>query len=547
MSNEVYDYLSSLPLSPLAFSFDGTVIDSTVPGYRTTAVAGRESLSADVEETEYAVRPGSLFKKRRNVTRDITVSFDIITDNKDLYLNSFNKLKGILNPYDQTEKQIIFNDDSEYYWTGSVTDISSEEVNIRPKYAAQGTITIHCTDPCKYAVEETTVSATTDSDGTYFIFDYDGTASVPFKISFTTAKAEDYIILTNQDKRILAFGSAQLYGTDYYESSETLFNVTKDNASLLDDFLSKCKYVTNGWAGGSYYGIDLTTDKTKAEVYRAAGHIIWDNDANHYGDIVALRLNSPSTWTNWGGAAIEYDLPADSNGNTDGAQWWYLYFRTCFVVPSLQACGMIQYVVLDANNNVIAATVLDKNDVSDSVWLDHWVGNKKVDYMYITGGSSGNPSRNSTLTFTNGQYSIERRGDTGDVHPIIHFQDTMGAKDYDASSVKDLKATKIVIVFCRLKSYAVPYAMGPRAMNFRKDFGPSEYYIKNKFAKYSEIEIDTSSGFFKVNGQNKLSYGALGNDWESFDIKPGSNTISFTGSSGTAPTDMKLTFRKAFI
>lgn len=74
--------------------------------------------------------------------------------------------------------------------------------------------------------------------------------------------------------------------------------------------------------------------------------------------------------------------------------------------------------------------------------------------------------------------------------------------------------------------------------------------IPNKFSANDVIEADCNSGEISLNGVPAAAYGALGNDWEEFYLKPGLNQIGFSYSdwvdSEHAPA-FKVKYREVFL
>ena len=74
--------------------------------------------------------------------------------------------------------------------------------------------------------------------------------------------------------------------------------------------------------------------------------------------------------------------------------------------------------------------------------------------------------------------------------------------------------------------------------------------VPYKFGANDVVEADCNTGEILLNGVSNHSYGALGNDWEEFYLKPGLNQIGFSYSSWVeadyAPT-FKVKYREVFL
>ena len=59
---------------------------------------------------------------------------------------------------------------------------------------------------------------------------------------------------------------------------------------------------------------------------------------------------------------------------------------------------------------------------------------------------------------------------------------------------------------------------------------------------------DCKDGEITLNGVDKPSLGALGNDWEGFTLKPGDNHIAATWSSwASGAPELEMRYREVFI
>lgn len=558
MTGGITEYVASLGLTSVAMTFNGTTIDGEVLGYRTLKVEGRESLSADVSETDYLYSAGSRFQKHRRKARDLKVSFAITVDTKETYLKSFQKLRGLLSTYDDKEKQVIFADDLDYYYTGSVTEITAEPVDTIDGYAATGEITIHCTDPNKYSVEQKTVTGDNSTDGEItFTFDYDGTAPANVYVKLNLNTAEDYLILTDTNKHIIVGGTADRVGTDYYKSSETLKHIGADDFDAIYNFATELNHniSTSGY-------LDKDANKNNANHYG----ISFVSDANPFnidvkspyggGYVKFLQYQLNKDFANWGGSFGIYDIPDDSLGDSNGSKWWELYFLPEIAATAPDQFGFIQVVALTSDLEPVAGFMFMKAGIGDVVSIDHWVGDRCVYSHEIPGAANGVYPNNkyflmSDTRFTTG-CSIERLGTNVDKDNYQRFRFTDNEiHEYTAVLVRDKYVKKIGIGIGELKKYNKIYAFGLRALGFRKDYGPAPHLISNKFNKNDVVEFDTENNSIRVNSVVKPGYGALGNDWENFKVYPGANTITISYPITSENTNInrptgELTFREVF-
>ena len=537
MSNvDIESYISSLNPSSVACTFNGVKLDKEITGYRTDSVEGREPLDAEISEDNYVSRSGSRFIRNREITRDITVSFSILTDTKGAYIHAFDRLKGYLSPYDSNEYELVFDDEPDKYYKGSVKSVAIDEViDATPGYACHGKFIIHCTDPCKYSFDVHSVEQVLDHNTARFQFnvDYDGSEPAPFKVEGRMIRDQDYIVLMNQRGSIISAGSTDHSNQDWYKSSETLISIPHDSKKDLQNFLT----TSINYVGEGYVGIDNAGNDNYGIVY-VNGSNAFNVSMKHLNgnDLPVIGYNLNSTYKNWGGTTGVYTLPADGDGVTTGAKWWEFHFAVAIGAHSPTEKGIFMCTALDKDNYPIAATVFMKAGTSDAVWVDRWIGKNKVYSNEIKGAANGSANNNEWFIpqykgdDAFGSCCIRRFGGTDDKNPKFEFREGSTKKFfddyYDAPSwVVNKRVTKLAFTFCELGDFDQVYAMGLRGLGFRKDFGPSPFLVKNKFAVHDKVCINTDDASISVNGISKPYMGSLGNDWEEMKLYPGTNQI----------------------
>ena len=163
----------TVPLPSEALCFNGVWIDSEISLYRTLYVSGRESFSADINETALESLDGSVFLRSRLLPRTITVGYQITASTAAQYMEAFNRLCRLMSG---KQVQIIFADEPDKYYIGTCRTVGAPEPG---RLSVKAEMEIYCADPCKYSVDETTVF--TDSRG-LFVVDYLG--SYPARPTF---------------------------------------------------------------------------------------------------------------------------------------------------------------------------------------------------------------------------------------------------------------------------------------------------------------------------------------------------------------------------
>lgn len=84
---------NSLPSE--ALQIDGEYIENLIDGYRTLYVSGRELLESEITDREIDGISGSEYLESRNVTRNITVGYQLLCKTTREFRDKFNKLSSI--------------------------------------------------------------------------------------------------------------------------------------------------------------------------------------------------------------------------------------------------------------------------------------------------------------------------------------------------------------------------------------------------------------------------------------------------------------------
>ena len=196
----VVDYVYELERPLCSMSFNGIIFEDEIPGYRTLRVEGRDSFNQTIYEYSTRLNPGSKFQDWHEEPKEITVTFALVsTDVQDLR-KKLDRLKSILRDEKNKEAQIIFNDEPDFYYTGTVSGLTEEKL-VSIEHSA-GQIRIRCTDIRKRSVEEHQLTA--DAESAYqFALDYPGGLPSYPRFKVNIAARTDYIGFVDQDENIL--------------------------------------------------------------------------------------------------------------------------------------------------------------------------------------------------------------------------------------------------------------------------------------------------------------------------------------------------------
>lgn len=140
----------SLPAE--AFSFGGSYLDETIPGFRTLYVSGREAMEAEITGME-GETDGSTYIRKRYPARMLTVGYRLSASTPEAFREAYNQLNLVLDP---PQQRIVFADEPELFFTGTRSSIGKVPTG---RNTVTGEIELLCSDPFKYSeyrlVEET--------------------------------------------------------------------------------------------------------------------------------------------------------------------------------------------------------------------------------------------------------------------------------------------------------------------------------------------------------------------------------------------------------
>lgn len=157
---------SAFPLeNKVQMIINGVNLDEKISGFRTLAVYGRELVSRNISTTDYRrVKVGSTMRSYANKaasstksydnkflgatlsSRTLSVEYDLKAKNNKEFIEAFE----ILNYYlDQEQAEIIFTDDKNFFWVGTVSETEIPDVN---NLWLKSSFEIECPNPFKTSI-----------------------------------------------------------------------------------------------------------------------------------------------------------------------------------------------------------------------------------------------------------------------------------------------------------------------------------------------------------------------------------------------------------
>lgn len=324
-----------------AMSYNGIYLENEIDGYRTLSVTGRELMESEVTDQEIDGMDGSYYRYKTTPARTITVKYQLRARGSREYREAYNKMNKLLSG---EQVKIIFNDESDKYFIGTKT--SNTQVDGGSNNVI-GEIEIYCSDPRKYSTTEKEFTAT---DGVLNIVN-EGTVPVSIDYDVQTTSETGYIGLVSEEG-IMQYGKIEELDGETYKQSEWLASI-KDFYNCNDDIggtdVMHPSYGTNGtliehtWFGNKFIGLGSAGMKK----------------GNANGGLRTLVL------------------PADSSGDTSGAQNFYCWFHLCFYAGLMGQTGEMCINFLTADDKLICGCNWYKTDaIGNTGHYEIWANGK---------------------------------------------------------------------------------------------------------------------------------------------------------------------------
>lgn len=505
-----------------ALNFNGVYFENVIPGYRTLYVSGREMIETEITDLDTEIMDGSRYRRKRYKPRTITVGYQLIAKSNAEFRNAYNKLNSLL---DAAEAKLIFLDEPDKYYVG--TKVNAGDVP-HGRNAITAEIEFYCSDPFKYSVEEYEVAPTAD-DGTTFVVDYKGTYKAHPTFEAVMENGENgFIGFVDQDKHILQIGNIEETDGENYKANETLatlqdfFNAPDDTTGT--DYMHPL-YGAKGSLGTS------TWFNTKFLSLKSAGQQVG-------------RAN---------GGLRTIILPADSTGDQEGCQNFYSYFHILFYAGLMGQTGEMCINYLTADDKLIAGVNWYKSDMSGNTGrydlvcynpnkksTDQQAGRVLKTYTYMT----SHLRKQNPWYWNWGHCDLRKEGSK------LTFFYNGSYPSFNIPEIADMKCAKIQIAIkqrgTRSGNKYLTYN-GINAFYFQKLHVKKWRDVPNKFAQDCSLIANCSDGSIRMNGLPKPDLGALGNDWETFCLKPGVNQVQCLRSGWAKKPTFKMKYREVFL
>lgn len=515
-----------------AVKINGQYIEDVLPGYYTITTSGREGLAPELDTYTVGVADGETVKGSRYPIREITVEFVLRGSSLE---NLRDKLENLNNLLSLEEADFVFNDESDRYYSGRT--LMQDSVD-KYKNAAKGSYIIRCSYPFKRSVAVTTLSSTdpsgvvVDNTSATFTFDYTGTrpAYPLLRAQFAAAKVggdynEDgdcgYVAFLDDEENIIQLGNPDVLDVDADNKNGTIFN---------SEFTS-----LTGWT---------TSNVTVSNI----SDTYWDKGAGQTMQFAKLSGTASMTRNITGSVGFEsrfiHRLCVNANNQTGSFEC--LAKNGARIISGFRitktgsgTTAQVQYIV---NDVIVGSDNIDvsyyntnfgyckRTDVYKTVSSKKLVRKankkkkKKAKYKTVvskvrTGYTFTQSNLNSTMIRDNSD--ITTRGD------VVKFDiANLPERKYVCSDINTVAVTSFEInATGNFQTNAI------RSASLIAKAGVPFAEIPNVFTSGDIVEADCNNANVyiyrdgSIEGHLEPQYGALGNDWEDFEIKPGQNVI----------------------
>lgn len=488
-----------------AMSYNGIYLENEIDGYRTLSVTGRELMEYEVKDVEIDGADGSYYRYKTTPTRTITVRYQLLARGSREFREAFNKMNKLLSG---EQVKVIFNDETDKYFIGTKT--SNTQVDGGSNNVI-GEIEIYCTDPRKYSTTEKEFTAT---DGVLNIVN-EGTVPVSIDYDITTTSETGYIGLVSENG-IMQYGKVEELDGESYENSEWL--------ASIEDFYN-CKD-------------DIGGTDVMHPTYGANGtlveHTWFDTKFIGLGSVGEKKGNA-------NGGLRTLVLPADSNGDTSGAQNFYCWFHLCFYAGLMGQTGEMCINFLTEDDKLICGCNWYKTDsVGNTGHYEIWANGKALKNWEFT---TSHLQAQNPFYYKWGSCDILKEGAN------IRFFFWARYYSFYIPEIENMKCAKIQIAVKQWDDRGGNKFMsmiGFDVIDFEKMNVEKWKDIPNRYPNGTNITIDGKSSHVYVNGMSRPEDEVIGTQY--FKAPVGESEIKVTCSEWTKsqPT-VKAKIREAWL
>lgn len=528
---------------------NGQYIEDILDGYTTIITSGREGLPAELNTYSVGSADGEKVRSSKYPARSIEIEFVLQGDSMDDLRQKLTKLNNILSV---EESDVIFNDEADKYYTGYPLMQNSFDDY---KNAARGKWTLYCAYPFKRSVLVKTLS-TEDSSGVVvgdteatFTIDYNGSypARPLLRSKFAAAKqngdySEDgdcgFVAFLDTQENIIQLGNPDVLDVDQYAKNNTLANSefsaltawTPTNVSvgqITDTYWNNGSGQTQKYAKPSGTASLSRTTTGKIDFEFDIVHRLCVNAAGQTGKFEALTKND-------GKIVVGFRISKTGNGTN----------------------GTVEYIL---NDKVVGTDSIDLSYYNSHFGYCNRIAVYTQQTYYVTVTKKVKKKKKKVKekrvrTVQSGwryTQSNLNSGWTKDGSVVTFSVGNLADRTFKDSSIESTAGVDIEFNF---EGSFHTNALHSCSMIGKAGIPFSE--IPNVFTAADVVEADCNNANVvlyrdgSLEGHLEPKYGALGNDWEDFVIRPGKNIIRAVWSDWVDPTykpTIEIEFNEVYI
>ena len=272
-----------------------------------------------------------------------------------------------------------------------------------------------------------------------------------------------------------------------------------------------------------------------------------------YADTVGLDPAKGSgatpTFTNgdsgyWGGPSYQLAIKPNSNNTNAGN---FLMKTRFYFATSVKQTGRLEITLQNGDEVAYSAVIRDSGSSKDEINVEFWVQSKRMDsfalnrknytngmYRELVIGKLG-----SKITMQIGAVTDIKTGNTTTVRSTV-------IKNYQLDYMADVPVTTYSVWFERWRNmnHVVMDVTDTQFswvnVNYWQD-------LPNRWSDGDVVTADVANKAIYVNGVEDMTLHTVGNQWDSFMLQPGENTIEAIGSSWcTTPLEVSVQYREAY-
>ena len=469
-------------LSAESVSFAGEWLEKVIPGFRVLGVSGRELMGAEIAEKAIESIDGASFQHRRYPSRTIKVRYQIKAPTDREYRERYNKLASKLK---REQVQIIFADEPDKYFIGSVSETSDPEMGTNH---AIGEFSIHCADPFKYSTTEKEFPLTgTGNTRTCQIIN-SGSVPVPIRWEIKLGDESGYLGIASSNGGAMEYGNRQEMDTG-------------TNHITRDKWLIQSGDVIKSWPKENSYQHSL-------KLY-SHGPAVKPRDMDPIGAWLGIGDESTAiTGRNWCRGMKTFSVPADTSGHV-GAKDFYCKTFHWFEAGAVGQCGE-QVIQFMNGNTEICRLGISKNSANNTGMIYFSIAGKirkEIQFECTTWEPLGGGNR--------GHEDVRKEGDK------FRFYWNGAYYHFTEPTMANVECNKIQISFAHLNGVPAITRNLLGEFRFQKlhETYSQSYDIKNTFPPGALFVIDGDESKFYLNGMHKPQHEVRGTHY--FKADPG--------------------------